>query len=577
MVRLCWPGSEEIIFTVRHMLRERFAKGRALAQEIALQANNESDVRKLLLTVIAEESADGWGTTGQQEHCCELLRVLRSNLELVSDWLIDILGDLHDLLQANEDYVRRPTVAGINFRTTKHRVAAKFAQYHEWLGSESTVAMWEQMLENLGFQCYADDTESLVSIVTRHSILARIWRKVRDLRVTYEAQVRTCTNEDRDHFQSEQWLSVPSWAHELAINLSLVPLPTVSEVETISWQHFHQHTILSEKAANPMPDEREQAVHKYTCGWVLAKLVTVIKHSRRISPNTNEWKYYDKKNIFHMFVEEWRPLVIPTPSFVSIFSLITNSLRTCVTKYTIACDMRTIFQKARQNVLNDQVVVTKWKGLLQSARPDITDEELKVTLDRTLTITQKVLNPEVLRMYKLGKQSRASTAFRASLASAKAQRNREEYSEQPTGNRRSKRPLEAMAQRESRKAAAAAEAAKRKKEREIQRQQAQQARELARVVEHNRRVDIFATRRGTRLVRAARRFGDDAISTQPSDTVHDNNELLQVVMTELEGTHALNNRLQQELHQATSAKRRLELDTEVSSKSKRNHVVHTLG
>ena len=240
--------------------------------------------------------------------------------------------------------------------------------------------------------------------------------------------------------------------------------------------------------------------------------------------------------------------------------------------------MRTIFQKARQNVLNDQVVAQKWKELLQSVRPDISDEELKVTLDRTLTITQKVLNPEVLRMYKLDKHSRASTAFRASLASAKAQRNREEYSEQPTGNRRSERALKAMAERERRKAVAAAEAAKRKKEREMQRQQAQQARELARVVEHNRRVDIFATRRGTRLVQAARRFGDDVISTQPSDTVHDNNELLQVVMTELEGTQVLNSRLQQELHQATSTKRRLELDIEVSSKSrsKRKHVVHTL-
>jgi len=429
-----------------------------------------------------------------------------------------------------------------------------------------------------GFQCGAGDTESLVSIVTRHSILARIWRKVRDLRVTYEAQVRTCSNEDRASFQSEQWLFVPSWADELATNLNLVPLPTVSEVETISWQHFHQHSILSEKAANPMPDEREQAVLKYTCGWVLAKLVTVIKHCRRISPNTSEWKYYDKKNIFHTFIQEWRPLIIPISSFMNIFSLITNSLRNFVNKFTIACHMRTIFQKARQNVLNDQVVAQKWKELLQSVRPDISDEELKVTLDRTLTITQKVLNPEVLRMYKLDKHSRASTAFRASLASAKAQRNREEYSEQPTGNRRSERALKAMAERERRKAVAAAEAAKRKKEREMQRQQAQQARELARVVEHNRRVDIFATRRGTRLVQAARRFGDDVISTQPSDTVHDNNELLQVVMTELEGTQVLNSRLQQELHQATSTKRRLELDIEVSSKSrsKRKHVVHTL-
>lgn len=95
--------------------------------------------------------------------------------------------------------------------------------------------------------------------------------------------------------------------------------------------------------------------------------------------------------------------------------MITNSLRSFVSKYTIACHRSTIFEKARQSVLNDQHVVSKWKELLQSVRPEISDGESTILLERTLTTTQKVLNPEFLRMYRLDKMSRASAAFRASV------------------------------------------------------------------------------------------------------------------------------------------------------------------
>lgn len=166
-----------------------------------------------------------------------------------------------------------------------------------------------------------------------------------------------------------------------------------------------------------------------------------------------------------------------------------------------------------------------------------------------------------------------------SVLVSKAQRNREEHSEQPAANRRSKRALAAVAQRELKKSAAAAEAAKRKKQRELQKQQAQEARELARAAQHNRQVDIFASRRGTRLVRAVQRSGDDTTPAQPSHAPANRNysELMQQVMTELESTQAVNNMLQQQLDQATSAKHRLELDIEESASSKRKHVDHTMG
>eukprot|EP00698_Gefionella_okellyi_P002153 TRINITY_DN11998_c1_g1_i2.p1 TRINITY_DN11998_c1_g1~~TRINITY_DN11998_c1_g1_i2.p1 ORF type:complete len:432 (-),score=77.12 TRINITY_DN11998_c1_g1_i2:74-1369(-) len=431
--------------------------------------------------------------------------------------------------------------------------------------------MWSVLLEELGIS--DDIVDSHVSQIMKTSLWSRTWKAVRQTRIQYEAQLRTASDEDRAKFTHLKMEDVPTWAHEMATNLNLSPLPTLSVVECLPWDMFHQHALMQQQAANPLPDDRERQVIMYFAGWILAKLLCVVLHNKRMSPTAqrNVLALSKSKSIFEHFVVEWRPLIVAGPVFVDMFMLIELALRDIVTKYSIVRSREAVFQKARDSVLHHEDIRTRWLRMLRDKDAEVTEHEAQEALDRMLVYTQKVRNPEVMRMYKLDKHSRNSSTFRAGLASSKAQKAAEDDNTPAPLNKRSANAQARAEARALKMAEAKKVAEEKKKEKAAAREAARIAKEMAMVEKHNRPVNIAGTRRGTRLVRASRAVPEcDPMEWcgVPSDAL---------LVDALEQAQGANSALQAQLEKAEVEKRKLAIAVGDLNEAKRHHIDESVG